>query len=129
VAGEPASSAKLGAIAFDCSDPTALATFYSKLLDVPMGYTSENFATFKAAGIWISFHRVADYHPPRWPDPEAPQQLHVDLAVTDIGAAAERAVGLGGHIADEQPAPDRWRVMVDPAGHPFCLSPASAFPE
>jgi hypothetical protein len=24
--------------------------------------------------------------------------------------------------ADVQPSPDRWRVLLDPAGHPFCLS-------
>lgn len=21
-----------------------------------------------------------------------------------------------------QPAPDRWRVLIDPAGHPFCIT-------
>jgi hypothetical protein len=21
-----------------------------------------------------------------------------------------------------QPSPDRWRVLIDPAGHPFCLT-------
>jgi hypothetical protein len=31
--------------------------------------------------------------------------------------------------ADEQPAPERWRVLIDPAGHPFCLGPASSFPQ
>jgi hypothetical protein len=29
--------------------------------------------------------------------------------------------------ADFQPAPDQWRVLLDPSGHPFCLTvPAPA---
>jgi hypothetical protein len=24
--------------------------------------------------------------------------------------------------ADHQQAPDAWRVLIDPAGHPFCLT-------
>jgi hypothetical protein len=39
-----------------------------------------------------------------------------DIAFT---AEAER---LGARPAATQPAPDRWRVMFDPAGHPFCLT-------
>jgi predicted enzyme related to lactoylglutathione lyase len=63
-----------------------------------------------------------------WPDPREPKRIHLDLAVDDLDAAQQRAVELGAKVADPQPAPDRWRVMIDPAGHPFCLSPASAFP-
>ncbi|USY17364.1 hypothetical protein NE857_18635 [Nocardiopsis exhalans] len=31
-------------------------------------------------------------------------------------------LGLGAHKPEEQPGGDRWRVLVDPAGHPFCLT-------
>jgi hypothetical protein len=31
------------------------------------------------------------------------------------------AIRLGARQADQQPRPRRWRVMLDPAGHPFCL--------
>ena len=48
--------------------------------------------------------------------------MHLDLAVTDLEAAEAEAVRLGAVRTDEQPAPDRYRVMLDPAGHPFCLS-------
>lgn len=121
--------ARLGAIAFDCPDPQALARFYADLMDVPTGFMSEDFAAFKASGLWVSMHRVADYQPPRWPDPNAPQQMHLDLAVDDLDEAERRAIDLGAARAEAQPAPDRWRVMIDPVGHPFCLSPASAFPD
>ena len=29
---------------------------------------------------------------------------------------------LGALKCDVQPDPDRWRVYLDPAGHPFCLT-------
>ena len=65
--------------------------------------------------------RVADYLPPTWPDPAVPKQLHLDLAVSDLDAAEAEAVRLGARRADEQLQPTQWRVMLDPAGHPFCL--------
>jgi hypothetical protein len=30
-------------------------------------------------------------------------------------------LALGARKADVQPAPDNFRVYLDPAGHPFCL--------
>jgi Glyoxalase-like domain len=40
--------------------------------------------------------------------------------VDDLDRA--EALRLGARRAIEQRAPDRWRVLLDPAGHPFCLS-------
>lgn len=63
----------------------------------------------------------SDTRPPRWPDPEYPQQVHLDLHVRDLADAEARVLGLGGvrlaAYADH-------RVYADPVGHPFCLYPA-----
>jgi hypothetical protein len=120
--------ASLGAIAFDCPDPLALAAFYAALMGEEVGFSTDTFAAFKVNGLWVSMHRVDDYRPPKWPDPDAPQQMHLDLAVDDLDAGELRAIELGATKADPQPSPASWRVMLDPAGHPFCLSPASSFP-
>jgi hypothetical protein len=48
--------------------------------------------------------------------------MHLDLGVTDLEAAVADAERLGARVAPHQPAPDRWRVLLDPAGHPFCLT-------
>lgn len=48
--------------------------------------------------------------------------MHLDLAAADLDAAQAHALNLGAVLAPEQPSPDRWRVLLDPAGHPFCLS-------
>jgi hypothetical protein len=50
-----------------------------------------------------------------------PQQFHLDLGVEDLDAAEKLALGLGAVRPDHQPGGDRWRVLLDPAGHPFCL--------
>jgi hypothetical protein len=50
--------------------------------------------------------------------------IHFEIRVDDVGAAVARAIALGAREAPQQPA-DRnantLRVMLDPAGHPFCL--------
>ena len=46
--------------------------------------------------------------------------MHLDIEVTDLDAAAADAVALGARVADFQPQ-DNVRVLLDPAGHPFCL--------
>jgi Glyoxalase-like domain len=66
--------------------------------------------------------RVHDYAPPSWPDGPPYQQMHIDVAVDDLDAAVTAAVALGATEAAVQPAPQQWRVLLDPVGHPFCLS-------
>jgi hypothetical protein len=43
------------------------------------------------------------------------------FAREDLDVGEAEAVKLGAHRAEVQPRPDRWRVLLDPAGHPFCL--------
>jgi hypothetical protein len=45
---------------------------------------------------------------------------HLDFEVDDLEAAVTHAVELGAEVAAFQPQNDV-RVMLDPAGHPFCL--------
>jgi len=46
--------------------------------------------------------------------------MHLDLEVSDLEAAVTHAVQLGAMAAEHQPQ-DTVRVLLDPAGHPFCL--------
>ncbi len=43
-------------------------------------------------------------------------------ATSNLEAAEAEALRLGARKAANQPAPDRWRVLFDPAGHPFCFT-------
>lgn len=118
----------IGAIAFDCDDPRSLIGFYTSLFGAEPGFVSDEFAAVKVQGLWLSAHRVAAYQPPGWPDDAVPKQVHLDIAVDDVEEGVARAKSLGAMLADPQPQPERWRVMLDPAGHPFCVSPRSSFP-
>ena len=55
---------------------------------------------------------------PRWPDPQYPQQLHLDIYFNDGKAGQELAETLG---AIRLPAMGgSCPVYADPASHPFC---------
>ena len=107
-------------IVFACPDPRALGSFYAELLG--MRIIREDWLVI--ARDESSFPRLAfgngskEYRPPRWPDPEHPQQLHLDLPVSNLEAAEEVALRLGA-----TPLQDKGdhRSYADPVGHPFCL--------
>lgn len=117
-----AAIAKLGAVSLDSPDPTGLASFYRQLLDLEVFFESDDFVALKGAGILITTQRVDEHVVPSWPTGPAPKQLHLELAVTDLDKAEAAALALGAVKADTQPSPDLWRVLLDPAGHPFCIT-------
>ena len=73
-------------------------------------------------GVGLSFQYEPGYLRPAWPTVPGEQQMmvHLDIAVDDLGAGVARAAALGAIEADQQPQRNV-RVMLDPAGHPFCL--------
>ncbi|HVA53453.1 MAG TPA: VOC family protein [Acidimicrobiales bacterium] len=113
---------KLGSVSLDCADPKALASFWADLLGGAIAYTSDDFVAVRLDQLWLSTVRVGDYQAPDWPDGSPPQQIHLDLAVDDLDEAELRALSLGARKTEHQPSPDTFRVMLDPAGHPFCLT-------
>jgi Glyoxalase-like domain len=115
-------SIRLGSIALDCADPGRLASFWADLLGGEVAFTSDAFVAVKADRIWLAATRVEDYQPPTWPEAHMPKQMHLDLAVDDLAEAEQQATALGAVRAASQPAPERYIVLFDPAGHPFCLS-------
>lgn len=113
----------VASISFDCPDDRALASFYAALNDmtpIDMG-DCDHSALLSEKGYLMTFQRVEEYRAPTWPTQERGQQMHLDFAVDDIERAVTFAESLGATQASEQPG-ERWRVMLDPAGHPFCLS-------
>ncbi|MFJ3794517.1 VOC family protein [Kitasatospora sp. NPDC090091] len=115
---------KLTAITLDCADPEELAAFYREATGFePHPKSDGDFAGLtRADGLFIGFQRVDDYRAPRWPDRTAPQQVHLDFAVADLDEAEALLLELGAVKPAFQPGGDRWRVLLDPAGHPFCLT-------
>ena len=114
--------ARLGSIALDCAEPGPLAAFWADLLGGEVAFTSDAFVAVKTDRGWLAAVQVEDHQAPSWPGGSSPKQMHLDLAVDDLEQAEAEALRLGARRPDDQPAPDRWRVLLDPAGHPFCLS-------
>ncbi|MFJ3339292.1 VOC family protein [Streptomyces sp. NPDC086766] len=114
---------RYAAVTFDCPDPAELARFYGDVLSLPVVYSSDDFILLgKEGSAGLGFNRLADYRRPTWPDPSQEKQAHIDLGVDDLDSAQDLLLALGAVEPPTQPQPDRWRVLLDPAGHPFCIS-------
>jgi catechol-2,3-dioxygenase len=111
-------------VVLEAPDGSALADFYSRLLGWPIAKQDDEGAAIQVPGTssYLAFNTAADYVPPTWPAQDGQQQmmLHLDIAVDDLAAAVADALDMGATHADFQPQDDV-RVMLDPAGHPFCL--------
>jgi len=127
---------KMYSFTVDCKEPLELAKFYASLLGWEVLPVDEDWAYTYAPGTKqgaypsILFQRNPDYVPPVWPEePEAQQKMaHLDFAVNDLEKAVSHAVNCGAIVADTQYS-NEWRVMLDPAGHPFCLCEMKALME
>jgi predicted enzyme related to lactoylglutathione lyase len=106
-------------------DALNVASFYERLLgwpvvdDAPGGWAK---LESPEGGLKIEIQGSGDYRPPIWPTEPGEQQMmvHLDFATDDLDAAVAWAVEAGATVAPHQPQPGV-RVMIDPAGHPFCL--------
>jgi catechol 2,3-dioxygenase-like lactoylglutathione lyase family enzyme len=109
---------RLHHVVIDCPDPTALAQFYSELLGLPVTYRGDDWIVVSKddTSSGIAFQLAPDHQAPRWPDPEWPQQFHIDVMVDHQAEAVRRVLQLGAQRLFR-----RRSRFADPAGHPFCL--------
>jgi catechol 2,3-dioxygenase-like lactoylglutathione lyase family enzyme len=111
-------------VVLEAPDARALSRFYAQLLDWQVGDDDPDWVTLvppDGAG-GLSFQTGRDYVRPVWPVVEGRQQMmaHLDVEVDDLDVAVASAVQLGATVAEFQPQ-EHVRVLLDPAGHPFCL--------
>jgi hypothetical protein len=115
------------ALTIDCPDPGVLADFYAAALGGTVSGRCVDSAFLQTAGMAFVFRAVAEFRASTWPSPEVPLHSHFELVVEDLAGAVERTVELGARRAEGQDwdSPNLV-VMLDPAGHPFCLMRSSA---
>ena len=106
-------------IVFECPDARTLANFYAELLGWRI--VREDWlvvARDEHSSPRLAFDEVADYRPPRWPDPGGgyPQQIHLDIGVEDGDEAGARGLGLGATRLPDLGG--GCPVFADPDGHP-----------
>ncbi len=123
------SIAKYAYTALDCPDPIALAEFYSTitgwpvepLFDFPIEKVTWLELLDEHGKTKMGFQKIDNYKAPTWPDGEVAQQAHLDFHVLNLDEAEAKLLEIGARKAEHQVHPDRFRVFLDPIGHPFCI--------
>lgn len=115
-------------VCLDCADADELARFYGALFGWEIAVRDGDWIAMRdpAGGVGLNIQAESWYEPPVWPEQPGAQtkMLHFEIQVEDMEAAVAYAVAAGARIAPHQPpdrSQDELRVMLDPAGHPFCL--------
>ncbi|MFC5183267.1 VOC family protein [Actinomadura harenae] len=112
---------QVGTVILDCADPAALAAFYRKATGWEITYSDDDLVYLgDGSGPQLGFQRIEGYEAPAWPSPA--KQAHLDFGVADMEAAADELVKLGAERPESQPGDGQWIVLIDPAGHPFCIA-------
>ncbi|MFC1436693.1 VOC family protein [Streptacidiphilus sp. N1-10] len=118
---------ELACVVLDCQDPAAMAAFYQAASGGEITHTDDDSAWVAMAGTTWVFRKIEGYKAPSWPSSHVPLQMHMDFLVADLDAAEKQLHAYGATTPEYQPH-DRSRglvVMLDPAGHPFCIATRS----
>jgi Glyoxalase-like domain len=111
-------------VVLDAPSAPALAHFYADLLGWAIATESAGHCTMGPPdGVaYLAVQTDRDYVRPVWPAADGAQRMmmHLDFEVVDLDAAVAHALELGAELPEFQPQADV-RVLLDPAGHPFCL--------
>jgi predicted enzyme related to lactoylglutathione lyase len=114
----------LAGVVLDSPDPRKLADFYVRLLGWTIVDYEPDWAKLEppGGGTGLSFQAEPLHVSPVWPTAKAhPQmQIHLDIGVDDLESAVKHAIETGAVLAGHQPLKSV-RILLDPAGHPFCL--------
>lgn len=111
-------------VVLEAPDPRVLADFYARLLGWVIARDEPGYATVAPPdGVaYLAFQSSPEYLRPVWPSADGRQQMmmHLDFEVGDLPGSVADAIEMGATLAEYQPQ-DNVRVLIDPAGHPFCL--------
>lgn len=117
-------------IVIDSDNSEELSAFYEKLL----GWTRKAHSpddewivlyNHKNSGMpELIFQQIENYVKPVWPDTlgKQLQMMHLDFHVDNLDEGVKHALSCGAELSPVQ-LERSWRVMLDPAGHPFCILP------
>jgi predicted enzyme related to lactoylglutathione lyase len=113
-------------VTLDAPDARELARFYARLLGWQLFEDGDgegaSVAPAPDAGYNLGFQTERQYARPVWPAAagEPQMSMHLEIEVDDLDEAVAHALSVGAELAAIQPQ-RTVRVMLDPAGHPFCL--------
>ena len=116
--------ANLVVLDLECADPSAMAEFYRQILGWDITLSQTEYSEISDGTTRILFTARDGYEGPGWPESTAPKRYHLCMQTDDVAEAVKRCLELGASKPEFQPGNDRWAVLTDPAGHPFCLAQA-----
>ena len=123
------------AVTIAAPDPRELAAFYERMLGWTIVASEPARPGFPPQDGWaqlrppegrggptLNFEYEEHYAAPTWPSAPGRQHItaHLDIVVADLDESVAWALATGATLAEYQPQ-DLVRVLLDPAGHPFCL--------
>jgi catechol 2,3-dioxygenase-like lactoylglutathione lyase family enzyme len=130
----------LRSVVVDTTDARNLAEFYRQLLGFryrpgdeapPAGEPDPRGCGWlvledPAGRARLALQQVPELARSTWPTNEVPQQLHLDLIVTEtaaLEAQRDRALALGATLLEDRldDPEEPLYVFADPDGHPFCI--------
>ncbi|WP_406280916.1 VOC family protein [Embleya sp. NBC_00896] len=113
-------------ISVDCADPYKLASFWSRVLDHPLGSDDvpgdPEVVVLLPDGPTLLFLQVPE-------EKAGKNRLHLDLRPDGPrDEEIERVLGLGARIVADRRNPDGtgWAVLADPEGNEFCVVRSAA---
>ncbi len=131
---DPTTRPQLLQTVLDTTDVRRLAEFYRELLGFAyrpgdeQEQPGEDWLVLRApdGDRRLAFQKVEELTETTWPDPQVPQQMHLDLmvdSVAELEAQHARVLALGGRLRlDRSDDPgEPLRVYADPSGHLFCI--------
>jgi hypothetical protein len=114
--------ADIATLVIDCADVEPMVKMYAALGAEPDPRYPGHDALL-LSGLTMCFQRVEGYRAPTWPTDEVPTQIHLDFFVNSLDEMARHLERHGATRAPNQPHLDGGLiVMLDPAGHPFCIA-------
>jgi len=129
---------RLTQVVIDTTQPRASAEFWRQLLGLVYrkGHEPPAVGDDPAGRDWLNlytpdgdacpaFQAVYELPHSTWPDPNVPQQLHLDLTVRsldELNVVHSKVLALGGALLfDRSESDEPLRVYADLDGHPFCI--------
>ena len=117
--------ARIAMVTLDCADPRASATFWAAALGGEVAHAQDEYAMVTGAGSSALGFGLVEGSPRRRGRTRPAPSSSTSTSPWTTSAEAERALtALGATVPEFQPG-ETWRVLLDPAGHPFCLTLAA----
>ena len=109
----------LAMITLDTTDPTPLARWWAEQTGAEITADHDGWYVVVSGGAlpaMLAFQKVDDPTPGK-------NKLHLDFAVTDAEAEADRLIGAGASLVERRGDDAfRWITLADPQGNEFCIS-------